>query len=378
MIVLGISFAVGSAKNIGTVDFMKRLNFSREFYIQSMPKLLGVSVAILVAWLYRSYWALVLATMTNRTTVLVMSFYMSDYRPKWALGGWRKLFSFSGWLMATQVLQAIILRMERFILGAMMTPAVVGLYHVGYEVSSMVTSELAVPIRSALFPGLAAQSSDVAAMKQLWFRSVDVLTAVGLPIGIGLGLVASEFIPVVLGDQWFMAIPVVQVLAPVLGGLVIIGSHSTILMALGRTDMLLRITLVQFPLRAILITALIASSGLAGAVIAQALTGLVWFAQILVSTSRATGIAWLEPFRRTWRSFVSAGVMSICVAGVGHWLGAGPAMMSDGWLLTWKVACGAVTYTVTHWLLWQIAARPDGIERIAFAALSEMRGRAAG
>ena len=126
MIVLGISFAVGSAKNIGTVDFMKRLNFSREFYIQSIPKLLGVSVAILIAWLYRSYWALILATVTNRSTALAMSFYMSDYRPKWELGGWRKLFSFSGWLMATQVLQAIILRMERFILGVMMTPSVVG------------------------------------------------------------------------------------------------------------------------------------------------------------------------------------------------------------------------------------------------------------
>lgn len=241
----------------------------------------------------------------------------------------------------------------------------------------MVTSELAVPIRSALFPGLAAESSNIEAMRQLWFRSVDVLTAVGLPMGIGLGLVASEFVPVVLGDQWNLAIPVVQVLAPVLGGLVIIGSHATILMALGRNDLLFRITVVQFPLRAILIASLVATAGLQGAVIAQAITGLVWFAQIIYSTASATGVAWLDPFRRTWRSFVSTAVMTVCVAGIDRWLGTDSAAMSTGWLLVCKVAAGALSYTVTHWLLWQIAARPDGVERIALRTLAGLRGRAA-
>ena len=75
---------------------------------------------------------------------LAMSYVMHPFRPRVCVFAWRRLFAFSGWLMAGQVITLLNQRLEQFLIGVFMTPALVGIYNVAYEVAAMATGELVV------------------------------------------------------------------------------------------------------------------------------------------------------------------------------------------------------------------------------------------
>src|SRR5688500_7124382 len=60
MQILSLRAFVGGFENIGVVAFRRELNFTREFWFGVFKKMSTVAVTIVAAFVFRSYWALVL------------------------------------------------------------------------------------------------------------------------------------------------------------------------------------------------------------------------------------------------------------------------------------------------------------------------------
>ena len=85
-----------------SVDFQRDLAFEKEFGLYLAPRILGIVACLTAAYVWRSYWALVVGILTTRSIEMLCSYLMHSYRPRLSLRAWRQIvgFSFWSWMLA--------------------------------------------------------------------------------------------------------------------------------------------------------------------------------------------------------------------------------------------------------------------------------------
>jgi len=374
--ILAVVAILDGLQNIGTIQFTKDIRFDRDFRLKLIPRLGTFVITVTLAYLWRSYWALIAGMVAGRVISLIVSYAMHPYRPRLCIWAWRRLFAFSSWLMGGQVISLINQRLEQFLIGAFLSPALVGIYNVAYELAAMATTELVGPAAQALFPGFSQIANDQARLRQAYEKSVQFVVAIGTPLGIGLALVAPEFIVIVLGPKWIEAILPLRVLSVMFSISVLALASTGLLPAIGRTRDVFMIDFILFLVRTPVTALLVWQFGLAAAVWARLVAGTWWVIHYMWVVRQRLEISFRRVLLVTWRSYAAAVTMIIVVLTVDvalHFPNAVPILqvpLATLWIaLVVKVVAGAAAYTLSHLLFWQLQGRPGGPERIIILAV---------
>ena len=220
--------------NIGIVDLRKDMTFGKDFRFMVGVKLCMFVVTIAAAFALRTYWALVIGIVSGSVARLVLGYIMHPYRPRLSLARWREIMHFSRWLLLNNILIFANQRSDGLIVGKILGAATLGLYTIAYEIATLATTELVMPIRRALFPGYAKLAHDPVALRKSFVNGFALIIMLGAPSAVGIGLVADPMVRFLLGDKWLEAIPLLQVLA-IIGLIKILFANSDpLFLALGR------------------------------------------------------------------------------------------------------------------------------------------------
>ena len=79
--VAAISLVVVAVTNIGTVYFVKELDFNKQFILETIGTLVGTVVSVWFALQYRNVWALVIGKLSGDITRCLLSYVMQPYKP---------------------------------------------------------------------------------------------------------------------------------------------------------------------------------------------------------------------------------------------------------------------------------------------------------
>jgi PST family polysaccharide transporter len=349
--------------NTALIGFEKELDYSRQAYLQVIAKVASTVTTITVALLYHSYWALIAGIMTGSIIRLITGYILYPYMPRPCFTSTRKLFGFSIWLSLSHFVNATSASFDKILSAALFATSFTGLYHMGQEISALLTREIFEPLNRALYPGLAKFSNDPEKLKINALESVSVLAGIGLPIGIGFAFVASEFVPIVLGSKWLDIVPMVQILAPVLGLQTLTNAAHATLLSLGMTKTLFVRSLFAFLVRLPLLIIGGYKFGFSGLVVAHALSEFISFFINYLVLGKVLDCKSTDLFKTASRSFISVSAMAMVLLLVHTSMPAAPSSifaLLAAMLL--KVAVGAATYTAAHFLLWHKAGKPDGFE----------------
>jgi len=361
--VIALISVMQGAANVGTVDFTKHFRLDREFRLTVAKTLLTFFVTVALAVALRNYWALALGAVAGNLIGLCLGYAMHPFRPRFNFTAWRRLLGFSGWLMGVNIMGTAMQNISNLVLGAFIPARGVGVFHVGRELGSMVTAELVGPMSRVLFPGFSKMVGQPDRLALAYQRSVEVLCAIGLPLGIGFALVAREVTLLILGDQWTDAIPVIQAIA-VTSAIVLPATGSTaILPALGRARTVFQLSAATLIFTVPITIFLIARLGITGAIIAQVVAGVFWFTLQLAAVGRALSISPVAQILKAWRSVASIAVMSVGVLAAGEFYIGELAIWTSLFI---KVFLGAFLYVGCHVLLWLMCHRPSGAEIFLF------------
>lgn len=129
-------------------------------------------------------------------------------RPRLPLG--RALLIPLLWLSLQPFLEGLQLNGTNFVMGLLETPATVGLYFWGTQVSSQALYLLAANLGQVLFPGLARLEGDTARQREAFLRAMRVLLLMGIPVCVLQVLLARPVIQAFFPERWDGAIQVVQ------------------------------------------------------------------------------------------------------------------------------------------------------------------------
>jgi O-antigen/teichoic acid export membrane protein len=151
-----------------------------------------------------------------------------------------------------------------------------------YSMASRVTGLLSLlgTAYSALYPRLVKLQQDKQALRQLVLMSAMVLAILLFPPTAMLCVSGSSVFTVIFSDRWSDVATVFSYLAPV-GALQAVGGiHVAVLMAVGRTDVRLRLT-VEFAILWLIVLVSVAHLGIQAVAIGSLVTNLVYYPRFL-------------------------------------------------------------------------------------------------
>jgi lipopolysaccharide exporter len=367
--VLSLMVLLKGLENMWTVSFRKELNFKQDFVYDTVSKLVAVTMTISLAFVLRSYWALVYGQVAGAALRVLISFYIAPEWPRPTFSHWRRLWSFSQWSLAKGAASWFVANGDRIILGRLAGAASVGAYSIGREIADMPLTEISMPVNRALGPGFSAIQHDPDRLVLALMKSVSAVVMVAFPIGVGLALTAEQLVPVFLGPGWEETVPVLQLLSIASTITAVRGVMGNTLAVIGH----IRSSAIVMWIRGLLLVA----TGVPAAMVAGA-NGMA--GAFLVSETLTT-CATLHFYRRhlpqfslagLWRALLrpaaSALVMTVLVLAVDR-----IPIPSPFLLLVTKVAIGAVSYGLVVYLLWHRSGHPAGLESLVVDRVRLMR-----
>ena len=215
-VIAAISIAplVLGLKNPRFFEFERDLDFSRTFRLEAIAKSLSVIVAVSIALVFRTYWAIIIGILAGAVAEVCASYLLRTYRPRISFQAFSDLIGFTGWLAAVSFVTALNNKLDTLLLPKLAGASATGVFHVGHQIADIPTEEIATPMARAIYPGLSELQEDREQMNRTFLQGVEVLGAVGLPAAIGCAFVAEDLVALLLGDNWQMVAPVLQIYGP--------------------------------------------------------------------------------------------------------------------------------------------------------------------
>lgn len=209
--------------------------------IVAMCTSLGAAVALAMAG--SGVWALVLQQIVFYSVRLTLTLTCSPYRPRLVFNlhdAWEHVI-FGRNLLGMSLISSASRSLENLVIGKVHGAGPVGVYSMAFQFARLPFMVVTGPLQYVLYPHVAAIREDRAQMTALFVLLTRVLAMVLLP-AVGLLAVASEpTFTLLLSKKWGQAAPIFSLIAPATALQPVTAIVGTFLMALGRTDVQVRL-----------------------------------------------------------------------------------------------------------------------------------------
>lgn len=346
--------------NIGIIYFQRDLKFNLEFKLKVISKLLAFVTAVILAYYLRSYWALVIGTAVNRATLVVLSYFLHPYRPKLRIVNWREMLSFSKWVYCNTTLYFLSQRLPDFIIGKLAGTISLGLFSLGAEIGLLPLRELLAPINRVVFPGYAKIRHDSKALKKGFLDITGTVAFITVPACLGISAISQLIVPVLLGEKWMAAVPVVTLMgfSAAIGALQ--SNTAPLYEGLGKPSIVTYLTSLRI---AVFLPALIIGTTKlqeVGAGMSFVLTELIMLPVTFWVVTKIIDLKVLDLIRAVYRPIISSAIMFYFL----FYLFVPLVITSrDIYKILWSsglIFLGIAIYALSIIILWLLAGRPEG------------------
>lgn len=375
MYVLAVNVFISGFTNPRQALLTKQLIFWQEVMMTVSQRLVALVVAILIAWIWHSYWALILGVLAGQAISVVLSYTLYPYRPRFRVRHARDLFSFSVWLTLAQGVETLNQRFDQLLVGHFFGTKLLGLYTVGEKLSQLPTREGTAPLMKTMFPAFSMIKGDAPRLKRAYRRAQRLLVLAALPIGVGFALVSAQVVIVAMGEEWRSAIPLIQGLSVVFA-LQSLGSMvRPLAMSQGHTRVLFLRDSAMFFFRVAVILIGIFSGGFVGLIVARLVIGLVMTLVNMHLVRKLSGLTLREQFGGNLNSLASAALMSVATLAFQHAVGPQDGVLHQLALIAGSLALMLTVYAISNFVLWRLSGSPEGPEREFASLLKKLTSR---
>jgi len=358
--------------------FAKVIDFRRDLLIELVGKSMALGCSVWLALASRSYWAIAIGTIGNPVAMAAASYVVAPYRPRLSLARWGEFAHFVGWSTASQLVNALNWQIDRLLLGRLVPPAALGTYVLAGDIAAVPEQAFVKPIARPLLAAFTQLRHDPPRLIAAYLRTVNSVLTVGLPVMLGLSILAQPAVHLALGPKWQSSWPILQWVALAAIPPLLTAPLAPLLVTLNRTNIFLRRNLIEL---AATVPSILVSAycyGIAGVIAARLLLALLMALVTTILVRQLLGVPIIQQFAGPWRVIVAAAGLTLAlltVRGGLHDLDGIPLALGI-------IACAAIglaVYAAILLLSWQWSGRPKGIETMlagwATASWSRFRAR---
>jgi len=349
--VMCVSVVLDGLANIGIIYFQKELKFHKQFIYDMVPAVLSLVIGIVLAYRFRSVWALVWAGMGAAGARCVLSYIIHSYRPRARLDlpQAAELFRFGRWMLGASIVGFLAMRLDHAVLGKVLGARDLGIYTIAYTIANMPATEITHLANAVMMPAYAKIKDDQRRLGSAFLQVFELVMSLTIPLSAFIIFAAPQIVLGLFGPQWEAAIVPLRILA-VAGLLRAVNATSgPLFVGSGRPHMAFWINLSRAAIIAGSTYPLMRRFGVPGAATAVVLA-LTSTLPIWATVRHIGGFSWGAVLRATAQGFVLAGLVAVVVPTVPL---LAPRMGPLGTLVIQGTAttllCGAAVLLIGMW-----------------------------
>ncbi|GGK72661.1 lipopolysaccharide biosynthesis protein [Haloarcula sebkhae] len=253
--VVAITPLFSALRNPAIVYFKKNLNFHKEFAYRMSGSVSRFVVSLGWALVSPTVWALIAGLVASRFAKFVFSYYAHDYRPwpSFELDRAKELIDYGKWITSNTILYFLYTEGDDVVVGWLLTSTALGFYQTAYRMSNAPATEISQVISSVTFPAFSTLQDDIAAMREAYYRTLQMTAFLTFPAAFGIAAIAPTFVETFMGEQWLPMVTAMQILTAY-GLMRAVGkTMGPVWKAVGRPDYLTKLALLRVGLIALLI-----------------------------------------------------------------------------------------------------------------------------
>lgn len=292
--VAGLSLFIEGFKTTRLETAQRRLKLGRLTVLDLCVQLLTVSVTIVLAWIFKSVWALVLGPVISALfTVVFYGLFLEGVknRFRWDRSAGQELINFGKWILPATVCGFVLSQSDKLILGKYLSLDQFGVYSIGFFLSSfpmllghMVNRRILIPVYREKPPHESTQNFLALRRMRMAMTGGLMVLVVGFS-GAGVWLVTLLYDP-----RYYDAGAIVTVLAIMHIPHIIILTYDQAVVAAGDTRRFFEIALAKATFMVAGLIVGVEHAGLVGALLGQGVA-MVAVYPIVVWIARRFG-AW--------------------------------------------------------------------------------------
>jgi O-antigen/teichoic acid export membrane protein len=256
-----------------------------------VSSIIAAASALVVLSFGGGLWSLVVQQLVSNLVGVVLAWTTVSWMPRFRFSPHRlrSLWHFSGNLLLARFLQMSVGRVQELLAVRFLGPAMLGQFRVGGRVFELINSAFISPLAAMTLPILSRLQSQDQTFHNAYGRMI-ALSCLGVcPAAFGIGAVAQDLTPLVFGEQWLPAVPVIQIMALLSPASAMSHFSGPALAAKGRPDVTVKFAAMQLVGTAIF-SGVAVSFGISALAWALVLRAYLMFPVQLRLFSTATGM----------------------------------------------------------------------------------------
>ncbi len=176
----------------------------------SMQALISNIVTIGLAIAGLGTWAIVWAMVLSTPVWILISLWQHPWRPsrKFQTHHWREITNFGKNLLGIQLLSKTRSNIDYILVGQFLGVDALGLYYFAYNAGEGFTSAIVYKFMLPLFPYICAVRTQPDSFRKRYWKSFRAVLIVVTPIVLLQSLLAPIYVPIIFGERWVPAIPI--------------------------------------------------------------------------------------------------------------------------------------------------------------------------
>lgn len=230
------SIVVGGFVGVPGALLAKELRFRLLSILGIGQTLLSSALVLIMALRGFGYWALILGNMIPALVRHAIVVAIKPCRLAWPrLSSIREPLRFGWHLSVSTIASYAYQRLDNVVAGRMLGQTALGFYGNAWELANVPLEKVASLVTTVLPSYLAMVQDDAAALRRYLYGLTEVVAIAAFPACVGLGLVAQECVPLILGHKWDGMIPPLQVLSYYAAFRAVVALLPKVLTAVGST-----------------------------------------------------------------------------------------------------------------------------------------------
>ena len=229
LVIACISIPLAAFSSIQMALFKRDLDFKTLARVRIVSTLIPLLVTVPLAFWLRSYWALVIGTITVNLVNAVLLTLFSKWKPRffYSFKKLKEMLSFTIWSMVEAISVWLTGYVDVFIVGTMLSQYYLGLYKTASTLVGQIMGLITAVTGPVLFAALSRLQNDEEEFRTLFFRFQKLVGLLVIPLGVGIFLFSDLATEIVLGEQWSEAAGFVGLWGLVNGLVIVLSYYSS-------------------------------------------------------------------------------------------------------------------------------------------------------
>ena len=182
----------------------RKLQFLRMGLINLISLVVTTCVAIWLAYKGYGYYAIITKAILSSILTYILSFILCKTRFGFALDKqtFKKIFSFSGWLMASALFRNLSHQVDRLMMPRLLSVSALGAYNRPKDFIGQISTKLNGIFDTALFPVLSGIQDNRSALNSAFRRSLFLMNIFALLLTMAFMFNSGLLIRIFFGEQW--------------------------------------------------------------------------------------------------------------------------------------------------------------------------------